>query len=277
MTTRIAHLGPRATNTEAAAIRYDPDAELLPVASVAAAVAAVEGGEADLAMVAAENAIDGAVRETLDQLLRPDLELAIRGELVLPIRHVLVGAPGIDPAAAERVYSHPQALAQCREHLRRLAPNAEHVASLSTTAGIAAAIEEVGSLGVGPPIAAEDCGGEIYADDISDIPQNVTRFLVLGAEDHAPTGDDKTSLAFTTEADRAGSLVEVLQLFSSRAVNMTHIESRPTREQLGTYVFLVDIQGHRADTGIAEALEAARAVTSWFRVLGSSPRWTAEA
>jgi prephenate dehydratase len=84
-------------------------------------------------------------------------------------------------------------------------------------------------------------------------------------------------LAFTTEHDRSGSLVEVLDLFSSRSVNLTHIESRPTREQLGTYVFLVDIQGHRSDVGVAEALHAARKVTSWFRVLGSYPRWTAEA
>ena len=274
---RIAHLGPRATNTEAAAVRFDPEAELLPVANVAAAVREVEAGAADLAMVAAENSIDGAVRETLDQLMRSDLDLMINAELVLPIRHVLVGAPGIDPRAAERVYSHPQALAQCREHLRTLAPNAEHVAALSTTAGIEAAIAEVGALGVGPPIAAEFYGGEVYADDIGDVPHNVTRFLVLGAEDHGPTGDDKTSLAFTTEHDRSGSLVEVLELFSSREVNLTHIESRPTREQLGTYVFLVDVQGHRTDRGVAEALQAAREVTSWFRVLGSYPRWTAEA
>ncbi len=274
---RIAHLGPRATNTEAAAVRFDPEAELLPVANVAAAVREVEAGAADLAMVAAENSIDGAVRETLDQLMRSDLDLMINAELVLPIRHVLVGAPGIDPRAAERVYSHPQALAQCREHLRTLAPNAEHVAALSTTAGIEAAIAEVGALGVGPPIAAEFYGGEVYADDIGDVPHNVSRFLVLGAEDHGPTGDDKTSLAFTTEHDRSGSLVEVLELFSSREVNLTHIESRPTREQLGTYVFLVDVQGHRTDRGVAEALQAAREVTSWFRVLGSYPRWTAEA
>jgi prephenate dehydratase len=274
---RIAHLGPRATNTEAAATRYDPDAELLPTSSVATAVQAVEAGDADLAMVAAENAIDGAVRETLDQLVRPDLELSITAELVLPIRHVLVGAHGIEPSAAERVYSHPQALAQCREHLLALAPDAQHVAALSTTAGIEAAIAEVGALGVGPPIAAEFYGGEVYADDIGDVPHNVTRFVVLGAQDHAPTGDDKTSLAFTTEHDRSGSLVEVLDLFSSRSVNLTHIESRPTREQLGTYVFLVDVQGHRSDVGVAEALHAAREVTSWFRVLGSYPRWTAEA
>ena len=224
---RIAHLGPRATNTEAAAVRFDPAAELLPVANVAAAVREVEAGAADLAMVAAENAIDGAVRETLDQLMRSDLDLMINAELVLPIRHVLVGAPGIDPRVAERVYSHPQALAQCREHLRTLAPDAEHVAALSTTAGIEAAIAEVGALGVGPPIAADFYGGEVYADDIGDVPHNVTRFLVLGAEDHGSTGDDKTSLAFTTEHDRSGSLVEVLELFSSRKVNLTHIESRP--------------------------------------------------
>ena len=167
---RIAHLGPRATNTEAAAVRFDPEAELIPVANVAAAVQAVERGDADLAMVAAENAIDGAVRETLDQLVRSDLELRVTGELVLPIRHVLVGAPGIDPRAAERVYSHPQALAQCREHLRELAPHAAHVAALSTTAGIEAAIAEVGALGVGPPIAAEFYGGEVYAEDIGEHP-----------------------------------------------------------------------------------------------------------
>ena len=122
--TRLAYLGPRGTNTEAAAVGYDPDAELRPVASVAAAIRAVHDDEADAAVCAIENSIEGSVRETVDQLLHADIGLEIVGETVLPIRHALVAAEGADPTAATVVYSPPQALAQCRESLARLAPGA---------------------------------------------------------------------------------------------------------------------------------------------------------
>ncbi|MEZ4553534.1 MAG: prephenate dehydratase [Dehalococcoidia bacterium] len=271
---RLAHLGPRGTYTEAAALAFDSAADLLPVSTVTTAVEAVEAGQADAAVCAIENAIDGGINETIDLLLREDGQLHVRGEVVLAIHHALVGPAGIDVHGATVVYSHPSALGQCRRRLAELAPNAKAVAALSTTAAIEASMAESGALAVGNRLSAELHHATIYAEDIADEPGNETRFVVLAHEDAPRTGDDKTSIAFTTHHDRPGSLVEVLGIFSRRGINLTRIESRPTRRALGTYVFLLDLQGHRDDEGVAEAVEEARKVTLWLRVLGSYPRWT---
>lgn len=272
---RIAHLGPRGTYTEVAAMRWRPDATLDPRPSVPAAIDAVIAGEADAAVCAMENSIEGTASiETLDLLIGEDFPLRIAGEVVVPVQHMLVGAPGTEAATATRVYSHPSALLQCRRNLARLAPQATPVAALSTAGAIEASIGEPGTLAIGNERSAEIYGAAILARDIGDEAGNETRFVVLAREDAAPTGDDKTSLAFTTQHDRPGSLVEVLGLFSARQINLTRIESRPTRRQLGTYVFFLDVQGHEQDPRVAEALTESRAITHWLRVLGSYPRWT---
>ena len=271
---RISHLGPTGTYTEAASRRFDPTADLLPVATVSAAIQAVRDGQADAAVCAMENSIEGSVSiETMDILIGPEFELRVCGEVVVAIQHHLVGAPGINAAAATKVYSHPQGLAQCRQRLHELAPNAQPVAALSTAGAVEAAIKEPGALAVGSEYAAELYGASIYARDIGDERDNETRFVVLAKEDAAPTGDDKTSLAFTVAADRPGSLVEVLQLFAQHGINLTRIESRPTRRQLGTYVFFCDVQGHRSDAIVRGVLEETAQITQWLRVLGSYPRW----
>lgn len=272
--TRIAYLGPRGTNSETAALAYDPAAELLPVPTVAAAAGAVAAGEAGAAVCAIENSLEGGVADTLDVLLRDDLSLAICGEVVLPISHALVGAPGIDPAAATVAYSHPQALAQCRRRLAEIAPAASPAAALSTSAAIESAVAEPGTVAIGNARAAKIYGATVYADDIGDESGNETRFIVLAAEDCERTGDDKTSIAFTTHHDRPGSLVTVLRQLSERDINMTRIESRPTRRQLGTYVFLIDFHGHRTDTAVRDALREVEEATLWLRVLGSYACWT---
>jgi prephenate dehydratase len=237
----------------------------------------VERNEADAAVCAIENALDGGINETIDLLLREQDMISVCGEVVIPIRHLLVGAPGLDLQQVQAVYSHPSALAQCREQLQRLAPQARAVAALSTTAAIEASMAEPGTLAVGNALSAELYHATVYAEDIADEPGNETRFVVIGRQDAPATGDDKTSIAFTTHHDRPGSLVEVLGIFSKRGINLTRIESRPTRRALGTYVFLLDVQGHRADAAVAEALDEARGVTLWLRVLGSYPRWTLRA
>ena len=271
---RISHLGPTGTYTEAAARRYSADADLLPVATVTAAIQAVRDGKADAAVAAMENSIEGSVSiETMDLLIGPEFDLRICGEVVLSIQHHLVGAPGINAAQAQVVYSHPQGLAQCRQRLVQLAPHAKPVAALSTAGAVEASMQEPGTLAVGSEYAAELYGATIYARDIGDERDNETRFVVLSREDAEPTGDDKTSLAFTTAHDRPGSLVEVLQLFARHGLNLTRIESRPTRRQLGTYVFFCDVQGHRRDAVVRGVLEEAATITQWLRVLGSYPRW----
>jgi len=271
---RLAHLGPSGTYTEAAAIDYDASAELVAVATVAATVAAVEQGEADAAVCAIENALEGPVAETLAILQHENPMLMIAAEIVIAIRHALVGPPGLDLNDARIVYSHPQALAQCRQHLTKLVPPAQPVAALSTAAAIEAAAAEPNALAISNARAAELYSAHIYDPDISDQPNNQTRFIVLTAEDAERSGDDKTSLVFTMAHDRPGSLVEVLQPFANRTINMTKIESRPTGLQLGTYYFFVDVQGHRSDPEIAVAIEEARPHTQWLHVLGSYPRWT---
>jgi prephenate dehydratase len=271
---RVTHLGPQGTYTEVAALLWAPDAELDPRPSVAAAIDAVVRGEADAAVCAMENSIEGTASiETLDLLIRDGFPLRIQGEVVVAVRHVLVGGPDADPATATRVYSHPSALLQCRQNLARLAPNATPVAALSTAGAIESAIHEPGALAIGNQRSAEIYGARVLATDLGDEGGNETRFVALGRTDASRTGDDKTSLAFTTQHDRPGSLVEVLGLFAARGINMTRIESRPTRRQLGTYVFFLDVQGHRDDPALQEVLHEAEQITHWLRVLGSYPRW----
>ncbi|MDA0270716.1 MAG: prephenate dehydratase [Chloroflexi bacterium] len=271
---RVAHLGPRGTYTEQAAVQFDAAAELLPRASVPAAIETVLAGEADVAVCAMENSIEGTASiETLDLLIGADFPLRICGETVVQIQHMLVGAPGLDLTTVERVYSHPSALLQCRRTLARLAPRAQPAAALSTAGAIEGAINEPGSVAIGNERSALLYGATIYARDIGDESGNETRFVVLGRSAAARTGDDKTSLAFTTQHDRPGSLVEVLGMFARRGLNMTRIESRPTRQRLGTYVFFVDVQGHTEDPAMVEVLAEAAGVTDWLRVLGSYPRW----
>lgn len=273
---RIAHLGPRGTYTEVAALLWRADAGREPRPSVPAAIDAVVRGEADAAVCAMENSIEGTASiETLDLMIGEDFPLRLSGEVVVPVQHMLVAAPGTDAATAERVYSHPSALLQCRGSLAQLAPQAKPVAALSTAGAIEAAMGEPGTLAIGNERSAEIYGASILARDIGDEAGNETRFVVLSRQDAPPTGDDKTSLAFTTQHDRPGSLVEVLSLFAARGINMTRIESRPTRRQLGTYVFFLDVQGHRRDPALAEVLEQAEGITHWLRVLGSYPRWVA--
>lgn len=274
---RIAHLGPRGTYTEVAALAWRPDADLLPVPSVGTAVDAVIAGTADEAVCAMENSIEGTASiETLDLIAQEDFPLLVCGEVVVAIQHMLVGAPGTDLASAVEVHSHPSALLQCRQSLGRLAPDAKPVAALSTSGAIEAAMQAPGTLAIGNARSAEIYGAEILARDIGDEAGNQTRFIVLSRQPTSPSGDDKTSLAFTTQHDRPGSLVEVLGLFSSRGLNLSRIESRPTRRQLGTYVFFVDIHGHRDDPLLADAIREASQITHWLRVLGSYPRWVAE-
>ena len=274
---RIAHLGPRGTYTEVAALAWRPDAELLPVPSVQAAIDAVIAGEADAAVCAMENSIEGTASiETLDLLAREDFPLLVCGEVVVAIQHMLVGAPGTDPATATEVHSHPSALLQCRQSVARLAPSAKPVAALSTSGAIEAAMHAPGTLAIGNERSAELYGATIFARDIGDERGNQTRFVALSREATTPTGDDKTSLAFTTQHDRPGSLVEVLGLFAGRGLNLSRIESRPTRRQLGTYIFFVDVHGHRDDPLLAEAIAEAGTIAHWLRVLGSYPRWAVE-
>ncbi|MCI0849857.1 MAG: prephenate dehydratase [Chloroflexi bacterium] len=269
--TRLAYLGPPGTNSEEAAIRYRGDAELVPFPTEAAVAAAVEAGRADEGVLAIENSIDGSVARTLDALIH-DTKLSIRNELVLPIEHCLVVAPGPATKEVSVVYSHPQALGQCSKFIERTYPNARHEAAISTAAAVEVMLTVAGAAAISTARAADLYGGHVLHRGIQDNPNNKTRFAIVGPSDSAPTGRDKTSIAFAVAHDRPGTLVEVLHQFSDRAINLTKIESRPSREELGVYIFLVDLEGHRTDSAVAEALAAVEELSFFFRMLGSYPR-----
>ncbi|MDW8008320.1 MAG: prephenate dehydratase [Chloroflexota bacterium] len=271
--TRLAYLGPRGTFSEEAALRYDPEAQHLPLPSISAVAAAVAAGMADMGVVPIENSLEGSVPETLDVLVH-ESDLLVRSELVLPIEHHLLVPPGVEASQVKVIFSHPQALAQCRRFIERCFPKAEVVAALSTAAAVEEAMARQDAAAIGNRRAAQLYGAQVLAESIQDRRPNLTRFVVLAREDHPPTGRDKTSLAFAfATEDRPGLLVGALTEFSSRGINLSKIESRPTGDKLGTYIFLVDVDGHRQEPLLAEALEAVRRQCSFFRILGSYPKW----
>ena len=272
---KVTHLGPAGTYTEMAARAFSRDAELIPLPSVAEVIDTVIRDDADMAVCAFENSIAGTVSiETIDLLLNPHFPLNIYGEVVLDISHMLIGRDHLDLDTINTVFSHPSALAQCRQSLQSLVPQANQIELLSTTAAVEAAMADGASAAIAGDLAAREFGAYILARDIGDEKHNATRFLVLSKDKTTSTGDDKTTLVFNTiDAESAGSLVNVLEIFAKRGINLTRIESRPTRRQLGTYIFSVDVQGHQSDENVAQALEEMEMKTSWVNVLGSYARW----
>jgi prephenate dehydratase len=275
---RIAYLGPAGTFSEEAALMYAAEGdEMIPFTSFPALIEAVETDIADSAVLPIENSIEGSVSTTVDLLIH-ESELQICREFVVPVRHCLTGAPGASITDITTVLSHPQALGQCRRFLERCLPNAHQSAALST----AGAVEQVAKggdktvAGIGTARAAELYGGTILARNIEDNHLNVTRFIALAERDHAPTGHDKTSLTVTVRQNVPGSLHAVLDELAADGIQMTKLESRPAKNVLGEYYFLIDIEGHRLDPQIAAALERMRAKSDMFKVFGSYPKFVAE-
>ena len=273
MAKRLSYLGPAGTYSEEAAVLYDPEAELVPFPTIPAVCRAVSEGLADEGIVPIENSIEGSVVYTLDYLIN-ETELSIFHEVVLPIQHCLMIKPGTSTTDVSIIYSHPQSLAQCRHYLEDNFPKAEPIASLSNSAAVTDMLEsETTAAAIAPQRAAELYGAKIIGRGIQDVTNNVTRFVLLGWEDHAPTGYDKTSLCFTFTRDAPGSLYNALGVFATRDINLVKIESRPTKESLGRYNFLVDCEGHRESDVVKAALESLGEQVSGLKVFGSYPRW----
>ena len=273
MARTLAFLGPSGTYTEEAALLYDPDAELRPFPNITAVGLAVASGETEQGVAPIENSIEGSVNFTLD-LLVSESSIFIRNEIVLPIDHYLMGRPGTRLEEVQVIYSHPQALAQCRDYLERNFANATRSASLSTALAVGDAMEsQVPSVAIAPRRSAELYNAEILATGIQDVVANATRFVVLAKEDHPPSGNDKTSLFFTFDQDVPGQLYTVMGEFARREINLAKIESRPTKRSLGQYVFFIDCDGHREDGLLGEAIGAIAGRVSSLRVLGSYPKW----
>jgi prephenate dehydratase len=271
MTRRLAYLGPAGSYTEQVALNYDSSAEFLPYPSVPAVVAAVRSGDVDEGVVPIENSLEGSVTSTVDLLIH-ESDVMIRHERVLEIEHCLMAQQGTERGRIQTIYSHPQALAQCRAFLAESFPDAQLVASLSTSA----AVEQMQRSDLAAAaIANERCatlyGAEVLDRGVQDDSSNQTRFVVLAPTDHPPTGSDKTSICFEFDADASGILYTVLGELATRKINLTKIESRPTRRSLGRYIFLVDMEGHREDSIVRQALDGVESQVSLFKVLGSYP------
>lgn len=274
----IAFLGPRGTNSEEAALMMGAqDDDLRAYPGFPAIVSAITHDEVALGVLPVENSIEGPVTPALDLILaNPDLSLV--AEVVVPIQHMLIGVAGATLADLTEVRSHPQALAQSRAWLRSHAPHVTEQAALSTGGAVREVIAEgnPAHAAIGPRRAWELYGGELLAENLQENNANMTRFFAFGQEPVAPTGDDKTFIAFRTHKDIPGSLHAALAPLARAEVQLTNIITRPTRGWLGEYVFLLDLLGHKDDERIAAALDDMRAITQDVRVIGSCPRFPLE-
>jgi chorismate mutase / prephenate dehydratase len=266
---RVAFLGPEGTFTHHAVKRhFGASAPALPCGSIAAVFAEVERGSAEYGIVPVENSSEGVVSHTLDSFV--DSPLEIHGEVAVAVDHCLVARPGVIESAIERVYSHPQALAQCRAWLASNLPRALLVESGSTADAARRAAEDAAGAAIASELAARLSGLAVLRQSLQDSSHNVTRFLVLGrgaSPWREPTGEDKTTVLLVL-GSRPGDLFEALRPLSEAGINLTKIESRPSRRRPWEYVFFLDLQGHRAEAKVADALERL-ADGRTVRVLGS--------
>ncbi|MGH7935165.1 MAG: prephenate dehydratase [Candidatus Binataceae bacterium] len=272
-TIRVAFLGPEHTYShEAARSRFGSSAAFEPQSSIAAVFQALDNDRADYGVVPVENSTEGSVSLTLDLLI--DTPQVIIGEILLPIRHALMSREG-DPAALKRVVSHQQSLGQCRNYLAANLPHCE-LEAVSSNGQAARIAADDASLGAIASIAAAQAYGlKIIAENIQDVAQNTTRFLVIGKHPAARSGADKTSLLFAVP-ERAGALHGALSLFARNSINLTMIQSRPQRARPWAYVFFVDLEGCSTDPKVRRALEALERRALFLKVLGSYPegRWS---
>ena len=270
---RVAFLGPEGTFTSQAASQAAPSADRLALPTISDVVAAVRDGEVGLGVVPIENSIEGSVNLTLDELAFGAAGAYIRREVTIAISMNLLARAGTTLDEITVVRSQPHALAQCRTWLREELPAAALEAATSTAEAAKQASEADGRLAaLGPAVAAERFGLAVLARDIQDFGGNTTRFAVLGRSMAPPSGKDKTSVVVFFGEDRPGLLLRILDEFALRGINLTKIESRPTKQALGEYCIFLDCAGHVTDARVAEALRSVHRHAAEVRVLGSYPR-----
>jgi prephenate dehydratase len=266
---KVAFQGEKGAFSEDAVITFFGDVEIFPNKYIADVFEAVLGNDVDFGVVPVENSQAGSINDTYDMLL--SYPLNIFGEIHLRISHCLMALPGQTLAGIKVIYSHPQALAQCEEFLRKI--KAEIVPTYDT-AGSAKRIKETdlkGSAAVASKRAAQIYGLEILAEGIETNPNNYTRFFVISRKKAEPSPKSKTSLVFSTK-NLPGALYACLGAFATRDVNLTKIESRPSRDKPWEYVFYVDFEGHVDDPVCQEAIAELKKTTNFIKILGSYPR-----
>lgn len=275
MSKHIGYLGPPGTFTEEALLKITSQKanKLAEYNSISDILFALENNDIDEGIVPIENSIEGSVNITLDIMIF-QVNLLIKHEIILEVDHNLLTRKGVEIADIKKIFSHPHAVAQCREFIKQKFDNIEIKAANSTAeAAKLVASSKERDAAISTKLAAKLYGLDILASDIQDYKDNLTRFVVVGKDIGKRTGFDKTSIVCFIREDRPGSLLEILQEFAKRNINLTKIESRPTKKTLGEYCFLIDMEGHIDDSSVSDALAALKDKLHHIKMLGSFPRW----
>ncbi len=267
---RIAYLGPGGSFSHTAAmLKFGQSVEYESVTDITSIFEEVSKGHCDLGLAPVENTMGGGVIETLDALI--DSNVKVCAEVLMAIHHNLMGNCTLQKI--EKIYSKPEVFAQCRNWLSATFKDAQTIPVASTARAAQLAAEEPRAAAIGSSIAAELYDLRIVCENIEDTANNVTRFLIISKEDARPTGEDKTAILFST-AHKAGALADVLDVFKRFGINLTNIESRPSRKRQWEYYFFVDFLGHRTEKHIQEGMEESRKHCLQLSILGSFPRAT---
>jgi chorismate mutase/prephenate dehydratase len=266
-TMTIAYFGPEATFTHQAAIqKFGSSLKYSAQKTIADVFSEVSKKSADYGVVPVENSTEGIVTHTLDMFVDSDLKIV--SQIVLPIQQCLMS--NSPRAKIKKLYVHPQSLAQCRGWIQNHLPQAEIIETSSNARSAELAAKETGAAAIAGMLAAEKYGLQVLEQDIQDNAANATRFLVLGRQCSPPTGDDRTSLMVSV-ADKSGALHKAIAVFRRYKINMTKIESRPSKRKAWEYFFFIDCEGHAQDRGVARAIELLGEHCNFVKILGSYP------
>jgi prephenate dehydratase len=265
---RVSLLGPKGTFSEEAALNFFGKEELVYRGDINRIFDDVVSGRTDYGIVPIENSLEGSIGLTLELFLKVDL--MIYGEVVIDIRHSLLCLKDSTLDDIKEVISHPHALAQCKGFIGELGLNTKNCLSTAEAAREVSRRKLKNTAAIAPERAAELYGLKVLKSSVQDEDYNQTRFLVIAKHDSARTGKDKTSIIFSL-LDKPGALYEALGAFVKGKINLTKIESRPSRKALGDYVFFVDFEGHRSDARVRRALKELENKVSFMKLLGSYP------
>ena len=274
---KIGYLGPEGTFSQEAGKVYveklEGEADLIPYSTFHELLSAVDREDVEEGIAPIENSIEGTI-PLIHDMLAKEVDLKIKNEIILPVHHALMAKKNIELKDIKEVLSHPQPIEQCRGWIRKHLPHAVVSLSYSTSeaAKLVAFSDRKDLAAVGPSGLSGMYDLKVIAKDIADYKDNSTRFVVLAKSDHKRTGNDKTSIVFSTIADKPGGLHTILGEFAIRNINLTKIESRPSKKSLGDYYFFIDMEGHRQDKEIREALSDIMNKVSFIKVLGSYPK-----
>ena len=265
---KIAYLGPEATFThQAARSKFGASVEYIPAATISEVFDRVQNRTADYGVVPIENSTEGAVTHTFDQFATTSLKIC--AEIYLPISLTLLSK--VEREQVRVIYSKQEVFGQCRTWLQTHLPEVELSPVESTTKAVQLAMETEGSAAIASAMASDMYGIEVLANGIQDMQGNSSRFLVIGQNFSASTGDDKTSVVFGVK-HAVGALHEALSVFKADEINLSKIESRPSRNKAWEYYFFVDVDGHAEDQPVAKALEELQGHCTLMTVLGSYPK-----